>query len=350
MGNVTSSGAGGLTYDDAGRLVGAGGREYFYNGLGQRVRKKLSASESIYYVYDEAGHLLGEYDTAGDLIEETVWLGDTPVATLRPAGGGGVEIFYVHTDHLNTPRMITQASNNAVRWQWDDSGFGDSSPDENPESAGAFEYNLRFPGQYFDEETGLSYNYLRDYDPATGRYVESDPAGLGGGVNTYAYVGGNPISFVDQYGLMICGDWGWMAIDWALGLGSRNRTYTDFADQTQEVKNLPPIETARQLYRQKNSAEKGKGDCCDKSKLQPVTNVAAKFGLRQFMQATLQASCAWHFIGSFDIDVFPVSCTKARIRVTNNSSFRSFAYGVGPSWSRGPGSNFYQTYEWEEDL
>jgi RHS repeat-associated protein len=201
MGNVTSSGAGSLTYDDAGRLAAGGGREYFYNGLGQRVRKKLSESESIYYVYDEAGHLLGEYDTAGDLIQETVWLGDTPVATLRPASGGGVDVFYVHTDHLNTPRMITQASNNAVRWRWDDPAFGDSGPDENPESQGAFHYNLRFPGQYFDEETGLSYNYFRDYDPATGRYVQSDPIGLAGGLNTYLYVSADPLNGSDPLGL-----------------------------------------------------------------------------------------------------------------------------------------------------
>ena len=110
-------------------------------------------------------------------------------------------IYYVDSDQLNTPRIITRGTDNQIVWQWDNAdAFGNNLPNENPSGVGTFTYNPRFPGQYYDKETGLFYNMNRDYDPGTGRYVESDPIGLKGGINTYAYVGGNPISRIDPDG------------------------------------------------------------------------------------------------------------------------------------------------------
>lgn len=86
-------------------------------------------------------------------------------------------------------------------WQWNKDAFGTLAADENPESLGAFRYNLRFPGQLFDGQAGLHQNWRRDYSPAVGQYVESDPIGLGGGMNTFVYVGDNPISYTDASGL-----------------------------------------------------------------------------------------------------------------------------------------------------
>jgi len=112
------------------------------------------------------------------------------------------QIYYIHTDHLNTPRMITDAQREVV-WTWmNDDPFGANPANEDPRNTGSsFTCNLRFPGQYFDKETNLHYNYFRDYEPAIGRYIQSDPIGLAGGINTYAYVENNPLSSIDTFGL-----------------------------------------------------------------------------------------------------------------------------------------------------
>ena len=109
----------------------------------------------------------------------------------------------LHADHLGTPRAITRPSDNAVVWRWENRDpFGSNQPNEDPANTGtAFKYNLRFPGQYYDQETGTHYNYFRDYDPNTGRYVQSDPIGLKGGINTYSYVNNDPLHRIDPRGL-----------------------------------------------------------------------------------------------------------------------------------------------------
>jgi RHS repeat-associated protein len=187
---------------DSGRLSsvsnGTTTTTYVLNALGQRVKK--SGTSVTLFVYDESGHLLGEYDGTGNLLEETVWMGDVPVATLRP-NGTGVSVYYIHTDHLNTPRRISRPADNVIVWRWDSEPFGAAAANQDPDGDSiAFVYNPRFPGQYYDAETGLNYNYYRDYDPATGRYLESDPIGLFGGINTYAYASGNPIRYTDPRG------------------------------------------------------------------------------------------------------------------------------------------------------
>jgi RHS repeat-associated protein len=91
-------------------------------------------------------------------------------------------------------------------WRWDQQEpFGNNVPDENPSGLGAFDLPLRLPGQYFDKETNLHYNYFRDYDPVTARYAQSDPIGLRGGTNTYIYAVNDPVKLIDAFGLDSCG-------------------------------------------------------------------------------------------------------------------------------------------------
>ncbi|MEZ5513269.1 MAG: RHS repeat-associated core domain-containing protein [Steroidobacteraceae bacterium] len=210
VGNTTTLGGVTLAYNYANRLKSATQSgvttNYTFNALGQRIRKSAASGTTV-FVYDEAGHLLGEYTSTGGLIQETLWVGDIPIATLRPKAGGGVDVFYVHTDHLNTPRRVTRPSDNMIVWRWDSDPFGNAPANADPDGDSAqFAYPLRFPGQYFDAESGLHYNYSRNYDPQTNRYVESDPIGQRGGINTYIYALANPISYVDSFGLFCTKD------------------------------------------------------------------------------------------------------------------------------------------------
>ncbi len=113
-------------------------------------------------------------------------------------------VYYLHNDHLGTPQMMTDQAGRVV-WKAEYEPFGKAVVDEDPDGDGMpVENNLRFPGQYYDAETGLHHNYHRDYDPGTGRYLEADPAGIQDGTNhLYAYAQGNPISNSDPLGLIV---------------------------------------------------------------------------------------------------------------------------------------------------
>ena len=190
---------------------------YRYNALEQRVVKFSSNTTNPvipggarYFAYDEQGHTIGEYDQSGNPLYEVVYVGDTPVAVITqtrtyPGGTLNVQtnISYVYADHLNTPRLIARSGDHTVQWRWDqDEAYGNSTPNANPYGLGTYQFNLRFPGQVFDQESALFFNWNRYYDPSTGRYIESDPIGLQGGINIYAYVDENPLSFSDRLGLL----------------------------------------------------------------------------------------------------------------------------------------------------
>jgi RHS repeat-associated protein len=219
MGNTVNDGIG-RTYgfDALGRMVSAassGSSTVFTVGTdGLRKRKVttgLDATDKI-YAYDDQRRLIGVYVPDGlggfTVSEELVYLGDEwkIAGDVRGQVAGGSDgVFYpVLTDQIGSPRVVLDPSSGASRWEWEaKEAFGYQAPNENPGSVGVFKFDARFPGQWFDTETGLFQNGYRDYDPRTGRYVQSDPIGLGGGWNTYAYVGGQVTGAMDVNGLSI---------------------------------------------------------------------------------------------------------------------------------------------------
>ncbi|MDR6841232.1 RHS repeat-associated core domain-containing protein [Pseudoxanthomonas sacheonensis] len=210
-------------YSQADRLSsvkqgGAVTMQYGYNALGERVVNVQpglpsnpdgsggTPSVSTYFVYDETGHWLGQYDNAASAVQQIVWLDDLPVGLIA----NGNQLHYIEPDHLGTPRVVIEVLRNVPVWTWDlkSEAFGNSVPNQDPDGdTNALVFDMRFPGQRYDVATGMNQNYFRDYDPSSGRYAQSDPIGFNGGINTYAYVGGNPISFVDPLGLEGFGPW-----------------------------------------------------------------------------------------------------------------------------------------------
>ncbi|HKW36900.1 MAG TPA: Ig-like domain-containing protein [Burkholderiales bacterium] len=126
----------------------------------------------------------------------------TTSATVDVTVNSGVaQIYYIVPDHLNTPRLIVDQNQSTVWRNENTEPFGDSVPNADPNNTGnRFEFSLRFPGQYFDQGTNLAHNYFRDYDSSIGRYTESDPMGLLGGLNTYAYAHSNSLLYIDPDG------------------------------------------------------------------------------------------------------------------------------------------------------
>ncbi|MEG3792722.1 RHS repeat-associated core domain-containing protein, partial [Lysobacter sp. CCNWLW3] len=158
---------------------------------------------NTYTVYDESGRWLGDYDHNGAVLQQAIWLDDLPVGLLAGAGANQ-KLHYIEPDHLGTPRAVIDRSRDVAIWTWALQGeaFGNSAPNQDPDlDSTNFVFDMRFPGQRYDVATGLNYNYFRDYDPESGRYVQSDPIGLAGGIGTFAYVDSSPFAGMDADGL-----------------------------------------------------------------------------------------------------------------------------------------------------
>ncbi|WP_158628749.1 RHS repeat-associated core domain-containing protein [Dyella choica] len=173
---------------------------YTDNAFGERVAKVATMPqwEDKRYVYNEQSQLIAEQDTFGRTAQrDYIWLDDLPIAVVDNQRSRS-RVDYVLADGLNTPRVIQNARGTTI-WSWSpaDNAFGERQAHNH-----GYTYNLRFPGQYYDEETGLHQNVNRDYDPAAGRYRQVDPMGHDGGQwSLYAYVDNDPLSHFDYVGL-----------------------------------------------------------------------------------------------------------------------------------------------------
>lgn len=262
-----NNGQRGFSYDVTNRLSGfyKNGKlmaEYTYNAFGQRVKKTLTRKldskdkyKTLRFDYLPNGWLLSErgYTKNNDkaLTRDYIWLGGNPIAQIetsfKPNGSlKAQDIYFIHADHLNTPRVVTDKDQTIV-WRWDSDAFGEQKADRNPDSKGNSKQvviRLRFPGQYYDGESGLHYNHHRDYDPQLGRYIQSDPRGILldfndpqrtaavdvgidinrqiniGSLNSlYSYTMSNPVVFADETGEF------WHVVAGALIGGVGNLTY-----------------------------------------------------------------------------------------------------------------------------
>jgi len=221
-GNTITENARQYVYNQNQRLIkvsdgGVTKGEYVYNGNGQRVKK--TTSETVIYHYDLQGKIMAESMPTGTITSEYVFLNSSPFAKIKSGN-----VYYYHTDHLGTPQKMTNMAGSVV-WQGEFLPFGE------PFSiTGTITNNLRFPGQYYDSETGLNYNYYRDYNPMIGRYISEDPIGFKGGINFFAYVKNNPIRFIDADGLGGCGPGSGIG-DWLVPDYPYGNNFTECCDE-----------------------------------------------------------------------------------------------------------------------
>lgn len=229
-------------YNDAGRLVTtrSGNRtlaEYTYDAFGRRLARLGASTALNLFVYSFDGMLLEQTDAQGNAQSDYIYLNGQPCATIAADGN----VFFLHDDRLGAPQLATDQAKKVV-WSGDYQPFGMLNAATSQTAALA--QSLRLPGQEFELDSGFYQNGFRDYAPGLGRYLESDPLGLFGGRNTYAYANSNPLRFTDPLGLCDLLDW---VTDWAKDWAKSH--FEDVQEKVEEDLGISTKSLATQLLR-----------------------------------------------------------------------------------------------------
>ncbi|MCB0074518.1 MAG: hypothetical protein KDE20_23795, partial [Caldilineaceae bacterium] len=225
-----------FTYDPFNRLSGItssefGTASYQIAGTGMRAAKTVNG-QATHFVYGPSAQLYYERNMSSGQTTHHLYLHGQPIGMVR-----GGELYYVLPDHLGRPEMLTDDSGTQVVWRARLAAF-----DRHVAIDQIGGYHLGFPGQYHDQESGFAYNIFRDYDPATGRYLQSDPIDLQGGTNSYAYTDGDPLSFVDPSGTSMAFQYALLAGGCAVnawGGYEASQTYADLQMGVESSEFLP---------------------------------------------------------------------------------------------------------------
>lgn len=206
--------------DDNGLVVA----EYYYDPFGRRLWKEVNGSKKL-FIYSDEG-MIGEYDVNGTTWIHYGYMPDSMWTTAPLWKYGSGEFYFYHTDHLGTPHLLTNINGNIV-WQGRYTAFAEVT-----EPISIVKNRHRLPGQYFDSETEEHYNFFRFFSPSIGRYLTSDPIGIRGSLNLYAYALNNPIRYIDPLGLKRWNPFGMR--DWCLNKPKYDRCMAAVRQQYME--------------------------------------------------------------------------------------------------------------------
>jgi len=309
---------------------------YDHDPMGRRVAKRINGTITEKYLWQSATTLLAVYDGSDNLLQRFEYSdGRMPVA--MTAGGA---VYYLTYDQVGSLRAVFDSVGTEIKRVNYDS-FGNILSDSNP----SFTVPFGFAGGLHDRDTGLVRFGARDYDPAVGRWTAKDPIDFGGGdLNLLSYTDQDPVNWVDNTGRGPLPEYEsnyynyrpWfqsadmaaqMTAEWATGTGPDFRMFGPGTPEVGNMMNAPGVERARDYFHNKN-----KGNC--PSDLEGVSNFAAGFGLKGFVQAGLDPT--EQFVGSYRVDILPNSNGTKTIVLTNNTSMTSATYGLLPSASRNP--------------